>query len=261
MNELFGIPVDTLLVILARRARRLRSATLGHPRAAQPDPPEARRPQRRRAGAGRTALIVVGLMLGTTIIAAALTTGDTMSHTIRATAVDALGATDETIAPRGRRRRHPRRARGGDRRRLVRRAVGRRGSSPRSARSDLVDGVTGAIVEQVAVQAPAHAPERAERRPLRRRPGTDGGLLARSAAPTARRSRSATSRRRGLPEPRRPRPSCGSSPATAVVVVRGAATPHPARVRDVVDFDGAGTADAALLVPLATAQAALRPSR
>ena len=32
---------------------------------------------------GRTALIVLGLMLGTTIIAAALVTGDTMSHTIR----------------------------------------------------------------------------------------------------------------------------------------------------------------------------------
>ena len=36
---------------------------------------------------GRTALIVVGLMLGTTIIATALTTGDTMSHTIRGAAV------------------------------------------------------------------------------------------------------------------------------------------------------------------------------
>ena len=32
---------------------------------------------------GRSALIVVGLMLGTTIVAAALTTGDTMSHSIR----------------------------------------------------------------------------------------------------------------------------------------------------------------------------------
>ena len=44
---------------------------------------------------------MVGLMLGTTIIAAALTTGDTMSHTIRTTAVATLGATDETIAPKG----------------------------------------------------------------------------------------------------------------------------------------------------------------
>ena len=44
---------------------------------------------------GRTALIVVGLMLGTTIISAALATGDTMSHTIRSSATAALGQTDE----------------------------------------------------------------------------------------------------------------------------------------------------------------------
>ena len=41
-----------------------------------------------------------------------------------------------------------------------------------------MDGVTGAIIEQVAVQAPAQRSERAERRPLRRRPGPDGRLLA-----------------------------------------------------------------------------------
>ena len=47
---------------------------------------------------GRTALIVVGLMLGTTIVATALTTGDTMSHTIRGTAVRTLGQTDELVS-------------------------------------------------------------------------------------------------------------------------------------------------------------------
>ena len=47
---------------------------------------------------GRSALIVVGLMLGTTIITAALVTGDTMSHTIRSMAVDVLGETDEVVA-------------------------------------------------------------------------------------------------------------------------------------------------------------------
>ena len=99
MKEVFGIPVDTLLTILlvgfagslcvlgalALRNRILVKLAL-------------RSVGRRR---GRSALIVVGLMLGTTIIAAALTTGDTMSHTIRTTAVSALGATDETIAPKG----------------------------------------------------------------------------------------------------------------------------------------------------------------
>src|SRR3990170_5738426 len=99
MQELFGIPVDTLLLILAvalvvalgfvgvlaLRNRILLKLAV-------------RNVGRRR---GRSVLIVVGLMLGTTIIAAALTTGDTMNHTVRATAVDALGETDETIAARG----------------------------------------------------------------------------------------------------------------------------------------------------------------
>ena len=40
----------------------------------------------------------------------------------------------------------------------------------------------------------------------------------------------------------------------AQVVVYAAGVAHEARVRDVVSFEGAGTADAALLVPLATAQ-------
>ena len=50
---------------------------------------------------GRSALIVVGLMLGTAIIAAALATGDTMSHTIRTGAVKSLGYTDEVIGAKG----------------------------------------------------------------------------------------------------------------------------------------------------------------
>src|SRR5215207_6600084 len=53
---------------------------------------------RRRA---RSALIVLGLMLGTTIIAAALATGDTMSHTIRSSAIASLGHTDERISVQG----------------------------------------------------------------------------------------------------------------------------------------------------------------
>jgi putative ABC transport system permease protein len=50
---------------------------------------------------GRSALIVLGLMLGTAIIAAALATGDTMSHTIRTGAVKSLGYTDEVIGAKG----------------------------------------------------------------------------------------------------------------------------------------------------------------
>src|SRR6476469_2664902 len=99
MKELFGIPMETLtlvlailvaaivgaLVLLAVRNRVL--VKLG-----------VRNVGRRRA---RSALIVVGLMLGTTIIAAALATGDTMSHTIRQTAVRSLGNTDEVVSAQG----------------------------------------------------------------------------------------------------------------------------------------------------------------
>ena len=99
MNKLFGIPTASLAIVvlgllavglgvLAALAVRNRVFfRLG-----------VRNLRRRPA---RTALIVVGLMLGTAIIAAALATGDTMSHTIRSSALTALGQTDEVIAAKG----------------------------------------------------------------------------------------------------------------------------------------------------------------
>jgi putative ABC transport system permease protein len=99
MNEFFGIPMEplaTTLVVLvvvligALTALALRNRIflrLG-----------VRNVTRRRA---RTALIVLGLMLGTTIISSALVTGDTMSHTIRASAVQALGKTDVLVSVKG----------------------------------------------------------------------------------------------------------------------------------------------------------------
>ncbi|MET0578750.1 MAG: ABC transporter permease, partial [Ilumatobacteraceae bacterium] len=49
---------------------------------------------RRRA---RSALIILGLMLGTTIISAALLTGDTLATAVRSVVVESLGVTDETV--------------------------------------------------------------------------------------------------------------------------------------------------------------------
>ena len=77
MTKLFGIPVDTLLVVLVF-ALALALGVIGvlalrHPILVKLG---VRNVGRRR---GRTALIVVGLMLGTTIVATALTTGDTSS--------------------------------------------------------------------------------------------------------------------------------------------------------------------------------------
>jgi hypothetical protein len=99
MNELFGIPTDALaaalgialvgglgaLGLLAARNRIFLKLAL-------------RNVPRRR---GRSALIVAGLMLGTAIIAAALATGDTMSHTIRSSVVTSLGHTDELVSVKG----------------------------------------------------------------------------------------------------------------------------------------------------------------
>ena len=99
MSKLFGIPLDSLAAVLAvilfvavgvvaalalRHRVFLRLGLRNIPR----------RP-------GRSALIVVGLMLGTTLFAAALATGDTMSTTIRSAAVSALGRTDEVVAAKG----------------------------------------------------------------------------------------------------------------------------------------------------------------
>jgi putative ABC transport system permease protein len=99
MQKLFGIPIGPLatvlsiilvLVIAAVGAFALRNRVffkLG-----------VRNVKRRRA---RTALIVGGLMLGTTIISSALASGDTMSHTIRSSAIESLGATDELVSVKG----------------------------------------------------------------------------------------------------------------------------------------------------------------
>jgi putative ABC transport system permease protein len=151
VSKLFGIPVGSLtlalvgalaLVLVAVTVSALRNRIflrLG-----------LRGIGRRR---GRTALIVVGLMLGTTIIAAALATGDTMSTTIRSSAIAALGQTDEVVAAKGLEAALAAPANAGG-------ATGARyfpqAYADRIARvvagSGLVDGVAPVIVESIAVQ-------------------------------------------------------------------------------------------------------------
>ena len=144
---------------------------------------------------GRTALIVVGLMLGTTIIATALTTGDTMSHTIRSTAVRTLGQTDELVSARGHRGRasapgsaRPRASSTSTRRVVAEIDARARRDRPGRRRHP------GRSIEPVAVQAPDAAPDRAARDALRRRPGAHG-RLRRDRGRRAARSRSPTSGR------------------------------------------------------------------
>jgi putative ABC transport system permease protein len=99
MTKLFGLPLETLAVVLVvllaitlgvAVAKAIRNRVLLRI--------AVRNAQRRP---GRSALIVVGLMLGTTIIASALATGDTMSQTIRSSALSALGDADEVVGAKG----------------------------------------------------------------------------------------------------------------------------------------------------------------
>src|SRR5919201_6776679 len=148
MNKLFGMPVSSLAVVLvgllalalgAVAALALRNRVflrLG-----------VRNVGRRR---GRSALIVAGLMLGTAIIAAALATGDTMSTTIRSSAVRALGNTDEVVAAKGLEAAMTAESAGTAARYFPQNYAGR--ISKAVAGAGLVDGVAPTIVEDVAVQ-------------------------------------------------------------------------------------------------------------
>ena len=249
MKELFGMPMDTLaavlavllaciagsLGILALRNRVL--LKLG-----------VRNLRRRRA---RTVLIVVGLMLGTTIIATALATGDTMSHSIRATATRQLGETDEIVAARGA---------ADDISGELGAATGTGYFPQRTvikvqralAGKHLTDGVMGAIVEDVAVQAPvqrqtepsvtlfASDPSRMNGFAPIRSIGSDAvtlDQLGRGEVYLNKKGADALDVRAGDP-----------------LLVYVGVKPVRMRIRDVVRFDGSTTADSALLLPLADAQ-------
>jgi putative ABC transport system permease protein len=99
MTRLFGLPIGSVLAVLvALLSLALGTVAVLALRNRAFFRLGVRNARRRPA---RTALIVAGSMLGTTIIAAALATGDTMSHTIRTSAVSALGRADEVVAPLG----------------------------------------------------------------------------------------------------------------------------------------------------------------
>jgi putative ABC transport system permease protein len=255
VNELFGIPLGTLLVVLAVALAAVGGAVAV---LALRNPILLRLGVRNvgRRGA-RSALIVLGLMLGTTIIAAALATGDTMSHTIRSTAVKTLGATDEVVAAKGAVDDIP-----GD----LGAAVGT-GYFDESvvarvdealAGSGLVDGVAPAIIEQVAIQAPGTRQSEPSVILFASDPSRMGGFAPITSVDGATRSLEALApgelylNARAAEELR--------VEAGASISVYAGPTLLRYRVLDVVRFDGTGTADAAALVPLSEAQRLFRKS-
>jgi putative ABC transport system permease protein len=190
-------------------------------------------------------------MLGTTIVAAALTTGDTMSHTIRSAAISQLGATDEIVSAEGATADVPGEL--GDAT-----GIGYLDSSivdevDRALEgTGLTDGVTPAITELVALQTPrtrqneprvllfAADPMRMQGfAPIER---VDGGRVELSDLGDG---EVYLNEEAG--------DELDARPGDEVLVFAGG----PAallRVRDVVRFDGAGTDGSAFLMPLPAAQ-------
>jgi putative ABC transport system permease protein len=252
MNEIFGLPADTLTTVLV--------LTLGVALAivgllALRDPIllklGLRNMPRRRA---RSALIVVGLMLGTAIIAAALATGDTMSSTIRSYVVRALGPTDVIVSAEGTNAEsiwNPAAAAA-----QVRWLDDATYDRVRAATdgSPLVDGVAPAIFETVAVQ------DRTTRQNEPRIMLFASDPHALDDYATIRSGDDEVSLRDlGLHElylNEEAAEELGGAAGDDVVVLAGQRS-GPFRVRAVVDFDGAGTEGAAVLLPLRRAQSLL----
>jgi putative ABC transport system permease protein len=249
MERLFGIPMGALalalvivvgaalgiLAVLALRNRVFLRLAL-------------RNVTRRRA---RTALIVLGLMLGTTIVSSALGTGDTMSHTVRSVVQRSLGNTDELVSVRSAEDQqvggieHVTRVSYFDQRlaRPAERAV---------RRSGLVDGVAPAISEPVSVQdvtsrqneprVQLFASHPARLGPFGEIEGKGGGTLSLGALRpneiylNADAAEELAARRGDL-----------------VRVLAGSRV-VPLRVREIVSYDGTGTDESAALLPLRRAQ-------
>jgi putative ABC transport system permease protein len=99
VRRLFGVPVETLaLVLSALVGLAVVAVTIVALRERVFFRIGVRNIGRRVA---RSALIVIGLMLATTIIAAALGTGDTMGRNVRSSVVQTLGVGDEWVTTAG----------------------------------------------------------------------------------------------------------------------------------------------------------------
>jgi putative ABC transport system permease protein len=201
---------------------------------------------------GRSALIVTGLMLGTTIFASALVTGDTMNRTVRASVVESLGATDELVATRG-----AETSTGAFMEQSTRSVEYMRADDvPAIERvlrdTGLVDGVAPAIVEPLAIQdvtsrrtesrVGMFAPDPARLAGFEPIRTTDGRTvtLAQLAPAAVYLDRDAAR-------------ELGARPGDALRLLAGRRA-EPARVAAIVDFDGAGTDGPSVLLPLARGQ-------
>jgi putative ABC transport system permease protein len=247
MNKLFGIPVGGLTLVLAallvlalsvvvvlglrnRVFLRLGIRNVG----------------RRRA---RSLLIVAGLMLGTTIIAAALATGDTMSHTIRSSATVALGKADEVVAARGVEAALATGSAGTGARYFPERYADRVAAQTRG--SGAISAVAPVIIEDVAILNPStrqHEPRvtlfatQPRRFPAFGRIRDGGKTLSLSALAANEAYLNAKAADR-----------LDAKPGDVIRVLAGTSR-GTFRVRAVVTYTGGGTDDDGILMPLRSAQ-------
>jgi putative ABC transport system permease protein len=249
MTRLFGIPMGALegaLVVLVAAAAVIVGGLAARNRMFYR---LGVRNVRRRPG--RSALIVVGLMLGTAIITATLATGDTMTRTVRSATVTSLGQTDELISARGA---TP------DIEAAAGAATGVR-YFPQAdvadvrealAGTNLVDGIAPAIIEPVGAQDVTSRQNEPDTTVF----ATDARAMRGFGA--IRLSSGGTASLAALP----PgwvylnRDAADSLAASAGDSIRVFAGPRAVafRVKAIVTFDGAGTDGAAILMPLDRAQ-------
>jgi putative ABC transport system permease protein len=249
MERLFGIPMDALALSLAVAV----GAALGALGALAIRNRvflklAVRNVTRRRA---RTALIVLGLMLGTTIVSSALATGDTMSHTVRSVVQRSLGNIDELVSVRSAEKQQV----GGVEHVTPVSYFDQRLARPAERalrRSGLVDGVAPGISEPVSVQdvtsrqneprVQLFASDPARLAPFGEIEARGGGALSLAAL-----SRGEVYLNADAAD------ELAARPGDLVRVLAGSRV-VPLRVRAIVRYDGTGTDGAAALLPLRRAQ-------
>jgi putative ABC transport system permease protein len=248
VNKLFGIPVGSLALVLVAILALALAAVAAFALRNRVFLRLAIRNSRRRPARGL--LIVTGLMLATAIIAAALATGDTMSQTIRSSAVAALGRADVVVGSNGTSdalavnaentsgiRYFPQDYAG----RITRAAAG----------SGLVSGVAPVIVEQVAAQDVTSR----QNEPSVTLFASDAGALRDfGAMRSGDRTVSLDQLQPGqIYLNAKAASKLDASPGDTLRLLAGSSV-ATVRVRAVVSYEGTGTDESAVLMPLAPAQ-------
>ncbi|WP_180936193.1 ABC transporter permease [Nocardioides ungokensis] len=252
MSKLFGAPVDTLAVVLSvllvlalavigvLAVRRTVLMKLG-----------VRNLTRRR---GRSAIIVGGLMLGTMIIGSALGFGDIMANTVRTSVITSLGQTDEIVTTRS--------GKAPDIATLGQATSTRYLSSAEAdrvvtaaRRAPGVDGAAPGISEGVAVQDTTSRTNEPQLTLF----ATDPAAMSGFGQVTTESGAGASLADLGPGQTYLDRPAADALDASTgdrlVVFVRGRQA--PLTVAGVVRYDGTGSDQGALLLPLDRAQSLL----